>query len=276
VTIVVVAVLLAAFCAAPSVHAFGDRLLRTYFLFENQPLTASAAQAAYWTNVNAAGCDPRFGYQYSNPSGISKSNPTFLFYTAAGQLAGFGIRVWGTLPAPLLKAGLWIPALDGEADAYDIYLQTRSPSTLCSGAPDSNAVGNTLNINGNFPIPLNMSVAEEAGWVSGNCIYQMGIHHAYDIAQPFNQTWDASTLVPVMPMYEPTTGNINAILINIWNYQRTEPIGVCEGPFTSGLFCKNWCANTNCHFDGVSIWTTLHWHFVDPSTISCSAAPCQL
>jgi hypothetical protein len=50
-----------------------------------------------------------------------------------------------------------------------------------------------------------------------------------------------------------------------------------EGPFTSGLFCKNWCADSGCAFDiGSRWWTTLHFHFVDPASISCSGAPCVL
>jgi hypothetical protein len=59
-------------------------------------------------------------------------------------------------------------------------------------------------------------------------------------------------------------------------WRQTEPLGMFEGPFTSGLFCKNWCANSKCAFDTVGIWTTMHFHFVNPASISCSGAPCVL
>jgi len=267
-------VLLLSYTATPA-NGFGDRLLRTYFLFANQPLTLTAATTNGWFNLTSQ-CDPNVGLKYSNPWGISRFNPTFLLYTSAGQIAGFGVRVWGSVPETLVLNGLWIAAAD-EPGAYDIYLRTRSPEILCSGQSDnSNPLGDRLEINGNLSIPLTMSGAQASGWVMGNCLYEMGIHHAYDISAPGKQTWNKDTLAPVLPMYEPSSGRINAILINVGNYQNTEPLGVFEGPFTSGLFCKNWCSNSGCTFKGVTVWTTLHWHFVDPSTISCNSAPCQL
>lgn len=42
----------------------------------------------------------------------------------------------------------------------------------------------------------------------------MGIHHAYDLAAPGKQTWNPTTLVPVMPMYDAKRTTINAILFN--------------------------------------------------------------
>jgi len=258
----------------PVAHGFGDRLLRTYFLFMEQPLTMRDAISQGWTNMSS-GCDKRFGYQFANPDGIYSTSPTMLYYTAAGQLSGFGVRVWGKVPDTLLESGLWYPTND--PNAFDIFITTRSPSLFCSGETDEKQVlGDRLNINGHFPIPLNMTAAQATGWVEGNCIYQMGIHHAYDVRYPGRQSWDATSLVPVLPMYEPSTKKINAILFNVWVYQWTEPIGVFEGPFTSSLFCNNWCADSGCKFDQVTVWSTLHWHFVDPTQISCTAARCQL
>jgi hypothetical protein len=50
-----------------------------------------------------------------------------------------------------------------------------------------------------------------------------------------------------------------------------------EGPFTSGFFCKNWCVNSGCTFDiELHPWTTMHFHFVNPSSISCNGSPCVL
>lgn len=257
-----------------SADGFGDRLLRTYFLFQKQPMNMSDAINAGWYNLSSS-CDPTFGYQFAaSASGATRYNPTFLFYTASGQLAGFGIRVWAHVSPQLVSAGLFMPVSSG---VYDIYITTRSQKMICSSTMDEDVpIGDRLNINGQFSIPLTMADAESSGWVMGNCIYEMGIHHAYDLSAPGNMSWNPSTLVPVMPMYDAVTHNINAVLFNVWNYQYTEPLGVYEGPFTSGLFCDNWCANSGCNWRGIDIWTTLHWHFVDPSSISCSGAPCVL
>jgi len=273
VVVVLACVLSGSFLIAPT-DAFGDRLLRTYFLFSPQPTTMNDAIAQGWNNVSS-GCDPNYGIRFSNPYGISHYNPTFLHFTSAGQLAGFGIRVWGDVPSQLLDAGLWNPAPD-VSGANDIYLSTRASGLMCSGRTDATqVVGDRLLINGIFPIQLNSTSAKSNGWVEGRCLYQMGSHYAYDLNAPGNQTWNPTSLVPVLPMYSPSTGNINAILFNVWNLQWTEPLGVFEGPFPNGLFCANWCKDTGCTFEGVSVWSTLHWHFVDPSTISCTGARCQ-
>jgi len=255
-------------------NGFGDRLLRTFLLFKNQPLTRQAAASQGWTPFNGEACDATRGIAYSNSAyGPTEYNPTMLYYTSGGQLAGFGVRVWGTMSQALQQAGMITEVSDG---VYDIFMLTRDPATICSGATYPQQIGDRLLLGGFFPIPLNMSGAEASGWVMGNCIGRMGIHHAYDIADPGNQTWNASTQAPVLPMYDAKRHTINAVLINVWNLQDIEPIGVWEGPFINSLYCLNWCSNSGCNFPGVTVWTTLHWHFVDPSSISCTGAPCIL
>lgn len=125
---------------------------------------------------------------------------------------------------------------------YDVFLTTRDPNTVCTSQTYSQVLGDRLLLNSFFPVPLNMSGAEQAGWVShfktidersgltrslslslfqvmGNCIGRMGIHHAYDLASPGNQTWNWQTQVPILPMYDAVRHSINAILFNgelIW------------------------------------------------------------
>jgi len=254
---------------------FGDRLLRTFILFRNQPLTVSQVIAKGWEPFMGNSCNSQYGgIPYSHSAyGPSEFNPTFLIYSPAGQLSGFGVRVWGSMSSYLVKNNMMIQVSN---NVYDIFLTTRDPSSVCSGQTYSQVLGDRLLLNGFFPIPLNMSGAEASGWVMGNCIGRMGIHHAYDLAAPGNQTWNPSSLVPIMPMYDAQRHTINAVLFNVWNLQDIEPLGVWEGPFPSSLFCLNWCANTGCHFSGVTVWTTLHWHFVNPSSISCRSASCVL
>jgi hypothetical protein len=169
-------------------------------------------------------------------------------------------------------------------------------------------LGDRLMINQEFNIPLTMGDAEKAGWVMGNCINKMGIHHAYDLNQPGGQTWNVSSLVPVQPMYNVETEAISAVLFWMPDLQNIEPLGdwegrlrtqkdttnscffflllpnsylllsfsPSEGPFVVDLFCKNWCANSGCTFSDVTVFTTMHWMFTDPDLNSCTGAPCSL
>jgi len=254
----------------------GDRLLRTFLVFNNQPLTVDDAQSAGFTQFTD-GCT-QFGYGYakgSDGSGPSKGDSSILYFTEGGQLAGFGSRMFGEAPDALVEQGYWMTT-DSEDQAYDLILQTRDPSMVCSGDTDSHAVGDRLLINGIMNIPLIMDDAQSAGWIEGNCIGKMGIHHAYDLNYPFSQSWNVSSFVPVMPMYHPQTRHVTAVLLASSQAQRIEPFGVWEGPFINAFFCKNWCANTGCTFPGVMLWTTMHWLFGDPSLNQCAGAKCVL
>jgi hypothetical protein len=252
----------------------GDRLLRTFLLFKQQPLTVADAKSQGFV-MFTTGCT-RFGFGYASGSGgPTKSNSVILYYTQGGQLAGFGSRMWGEAPIPLVDQGYWMDTGVGD-DSFDIIVQTRDPTMICSNTVDGNKLGDRLVINGLMNIPTMAPLAESAGWVEGNCIPKMGIHHAYDLNFPSSQSWNASSLVPILPMYSATTGRVTAVLIASPDAQRIEPFGDWEGPFTNGLFCKNWCANTGCTFPGVTLWTTMHWLFEDPSTNTCAGARCSI
>jgi len=256
---------------------FGDRLLRSFLVFKQQPLTSDDAQDQGFTEFTD-GCT-QFGYGYAkgtDGSGPTKSDSAILYFTAGGQLAGFGSRMWGDAPQSLIDQGYWMTT-DSDEQSYDLILTTRDPNMICSGATDGNVLGDRLVINGVMEIPLAMPDAQMAGWVEGNCIPKMGIHHAFDLNYPSSQSWNASSLVPVMPMYNPQTGAITAVLLASTDAQRIEPLfGDWEGPFPNALFCKNWCANTGCTFPGVMLWTTMHWLFEDPKLNVCDGAKCVI
>jgi len=83
---------------------FGDRLLRTFFVFKNQPLTPSDAEAAGFV-LFTDGC-AQFGYGYAKGSGgPSRSDSEILYFTEGGQLAGFGSRMFGNAPDNLVDQG---------------------------------------------------------------------------------------------------------------------------------------------------------------------------
>lgn len=265
--------------AAVSAADIGTHVSRTYGLFKELPLTASDALAAGWSayNGSAAACDGVYGVVYAqngDGSGPSKGSQSIVSYTSAGQLNGFGVRVWGNPSPMLIDAGYWRPAGDG---AYDILFTTRDSSLVCSNNTAPELIGDRLNIWGNVQsIALTMADAEAQGWVYGDCIPKMGIHHAYDLNAPGNQTWNWQSLVPAQPMYDAVTQNLNAVLVNMPDAQLVEPFGEMEGPFINLLFCKNWCPQPACSFAGTTLWSTIHFHLVPIDSISCTGARCNL
>lgn len=272
---VVVLVALVALQAPPPVRGdVGNLLYRTFLVFADQPLNVSDALSAGWSSIDYDYCDPNFGIAFSAGTPSAKNTP-ILYFTAGGQLAGFGERVFGQPPQALIDAGFWRYVSD---EVYDIIISTRDTSLMCSGDTDpyNPYLGDRLMINQQFEIPLTMSDAENAGWVMGNCITKMGIHHAYDLNAPGSQTWNVSSLVPVLPMYNADTQAVSAVLFWMPDLQDIEPLGEWEGPFIPSLFCKNWCSDSGCNFDGVTVFTTNHWMFTDPDLNTCGNAPCAL
>eukprot|EP01129_Flabellula_baltica_P016433 TRINITY_DN8750_c0_g1_i1.p1 TRINITY_DN8750_c0_g1~~TRINITY_DN8750_c0_g1_i1.p1 ORF type:complete len:273 (+),score=59.31 TRINITY_DN8750_c0_g1_i1:154-972(+) len=249
----------------------GDRLLRNFFSKEVMPLTMSQAGSIGWYPVTGR-CDPRFGIAYAHNGKPDKSNPQYVFYTSAGQIAGFGTKTWDKPPSELI-GDYWIDNGDG---TWDTYVHFRNTSIMCSGQITSDTLGDQAMLLQKYNVPLNNIEAKAAGWVMGNCIQGMGIHYAYDIHQPGNQTWNANSLFPLMPMYDSVKGDITAILIAIPRVERVYPFGGWEGPFPNFLFCKNWCASSDCHWKHTSWWSTQHWLFGNPDLQKCVGAPCAL
>jgi len=248
----------------------GDQLLRTFPQFISPPIILEGALEAGWMPYQQT-CNPILGFPY-----YMWPDPISLLFTAAGQIAGFGVRILGNVSTQLIEAGYLIP-VQGKPSAYDIFVVTRSSEFLCSGSNAPETIGDRLLINGRFPIELTAAAATANGWMSGMCMPQMGIHYSTDINKPGQNTWNAATLNPVIPLYSAQTGHIDGLLINTWNWQDSsmEPYGVWEQGITTPQFCMNWCANSGCHFNGVQQWNTLHWYFTNPTQISCTGAPCQ-
>jgi len=270
--------------AGPAAGGVGDRLLRTFLIFKNMPLTVNDAYNKGWDVYYYEGthCAHDLGVVMTEDGNApGKLDPTFLLFNyPAGQLSGFGVRAWGITPGPDLSPAFWKP-VEGEDDAYDLFIIFRN--NLCSTSNTSSSpLGDFASINGNFSIPLWANQATAAGWYPGNCIKRMGAHYWYDLASPGSMTWNADTMVPVLPMYltsGPQSGYLHAILVATPQLQWMEPIGEYEGPFPNFLFCKNACAKDQSacsQFTNSGIWSTMHWEFSDPSLADCANAPCSL
>jgi len=193
-----------------------------------------------------------------------------LFFGNDDSVVGMGMTVFEEPPTPLQS--FWLDNGDG---TYSMVLTFRNDT--CSGSTDAGSIGDQVVINQDgvnpMNVPLSATDAQDAGWTAGSCIKTMGVHWGYDITG--TMTWNSDTLLPLIPMYDYTYGNLSALMFNFPHPQRVEPFGIWEGPIPGPLMCKNFCSSDCNSFNCTSFYSTLHVWTTDykehtcPSTIYC-------
>jgi len=272
----------------------GDRVVHTVLRDKALPLTfQSALQSRTW--VRSGACIKGRGVPLVDKNGVSKGAPLVLYFQqSTGVLSGFSLRRWQPSNPNAWSDAYWeTPKTNVSCignTCSEITVVFRDVNTLCNGsltadpimsADDASvtSIGDRLSVGRTaFNIPLTSSEAQSKGWLEGNCIGHMGIHHSYISGRSgANGPWKSANMLPIQPMYDSTTGHINAILVqNPHPSTHVTPIGDWEGPFINMLFCKNWCKNTNCGFSDTNIWTSMHFFFRDSKSINCNHARCSL
>jgi len=247
-------------------QGIGDRLLRTAVLLKSLPLTSSDATSQGWTSLTD--CQAPYGIPFSySADGPSKSHPTTIYFTSGGQIAGVAVTISGTPPQNLLDLGYWQmqPWSNGR---YSVSVSFRDPAMVCSGETDGLTIGDRLVVAQIESIPLNSTGAEAQNWFNGSCLPTMGRHWGYDLSEAPAMSWTVENLIPVLPMYNPSTGNLHAFLIETPTLQLTEPFGEFENNFPMPLWCLNFCSWECLNTDAITI-ATLHFFLHDPNEISC-------
>eukprot|EP01126_Amoeba_proteus_P026958 TRINITY_DN266_c0_g1_i6.p1 TRINITY_DN266_c0_g1~~TRINITY_DN266_c0_g1_i6.p1 ORF type:complete len:305 (-),score=51.46 TRINITY_DN266_c0_g1_i6:115-1029(-) len=245
----------------------GNNLIRTYTKYVDLPQNRTSAEREGWQTTGE--CNPALGvpyaYQSSDPS---VDYPLTLYFTEAGQLAGTGIEVYGSVENSLLEAGFWIPSGNKQ---WHLSVTFRPKSELCSSVPSNNTFGDRLIINADT-ISRSLPVLEEdaisGGWFKGSCFYGMGYHYFYDLESAPNMSWQSKNLLPVVTMYN--NGRIHAFFFasstvqqGLLNAHWWEPI-----PLPNLLMCKNTCS-PDCTFAGTALWSTFHVYLHDISEATC-------
>jgi len=253
---VIVCVALAVFLAALTVQAvnpFGSNELGNGFVLNALakyplPRTTDEIQSGSWRNLSTY-CVPGRGYPYAmSDKGSSSKFPVTLYFAANGQVAALSVRTNNPVAQPL--QGYWESPRFGicEKDGcMDLFMLFRDPSSVCdSSKVYREAGGDRLVVGGSrtVKIPIVGTDAQKSGWYLGNCIPGMGTHWALNAVKAGGSTFNASTLFPIMPMYDSDTGHINAILVNSPHVNKIWPFGGWEGPFPNFLMCKNWCSGS--------------------------------
>jgi len=257
-----ITILVLFFASVQSFSGIGDRIWRTFLVFDPLPLNVDDAENNDWYTSNSS-CDNNLGIRYQQ-DGL----PIVLYFTLGGQVSGLGI-IRNDKPVSTLIPDFWKPLND--TGHYEITLSFRNANSgiLCSGNTAQEVIGDSLWINQDsiaMPIGLTKDQASELEWTEGHCITKMGTHWAYDTNTHPYISHTIATLVPIFPMYNDNTGLLSAFLVHSNYVEKVEPFGIWEGPFIPYLFCKNLCPP--CTFD-TNFFSTIHFMLTDPSMNIC-------
>jgi len=271
----------------------GDRVLHTVLKNSAFPLVITDALfSGNW--VRAGGCVSGRGVPVVDKNGVSKGAPLVVYYQqSSGYISGFSLRRWDQNKANSNADQFWeVPKVNascsGNNYCVDITVIFRDPKQVCNSSTTELSVSSSSSVASigdrivvgakGMVVPLTSAAAKSAGWLEGNCIPHMGIHYSYIYGRSgTNGPWSIANLFPIQPMYDSSSGHINALLVqNPHATTHVTPFGAWEGPFINLLMCKNWCKNTSCGFKDTKIWTTMHFFFRDPSNINCNGARCSI
>jgi len=246
-----------------SSQGIGTSLFRTYPIYDALPMNVYDAANQGWSNYTW--CVPNLGAAWSIPSGgPDELKPITLYFTAGGQISGIGITHYGQP-----DNDWWIPTVDGH---FYLSVTFRTSDNMCdSEYKYQEPLGTQVVLNQGsqptFTMPLNEEDATSAQMTKGGCIATMGTHWALDLATAPNMSWNASNLLPVMPMY--FQDEISAILFNTPNIQLgSYPLGPWEVPLIEELMCYNFC-DDSCSWSN-PMWNTMHFFFTNYEQNTCT------
>lgn len=100
-SIFLIALVLASSCVLGQTISIGDALTSSYKGFNSLPITNTSAASSGWARYGP--CIPGLGYPWSaQPGGPDRSSPQTLYYSAAGQVSGMAVDIFGSVPQALL------------------------------------------------------------------------------------------------------------------------------------------------------------------------------
>jgi hypothetical protein len=279
-----------------------------------QPLVADFAGGS-----GPAACTADTGTPWTHGGKLARDTPYALHFSAAGQLAAITVSVFQNRYSPgsaylatMIDRGYltndtvahsltWAGANDWEPYVGSFTVSFReSGASLCDTTTTFDELLGTriavLSHGQVYPaasaqtpprravthvLPRTAAAAEAEGYVRGACFDGMGWHYFKDLVAPDRTiSWEASNLMPIVPMYNPIHGNLNAIFFASAVVQQSngffpaanswEPV-----PLTNSMQCANFC-DSSCGFAGAASWdrrwSTMHFYFHphSQSDLTCS------
>jgi len=273
--------------------SLGDRLDQTFTNIHQRPIYSDEAIADGWSKAGWKNalmdyeCVPGLGIRYEKPD-----EALSLYYTALGQLSGIRVEFNDVNPelgksgffAPSPTAGQFFLNIGFRSDALDavcvrdrIFNEPVGTGITVFSAPGLPELPMQLR-----QIPMTTANASKApGWRLGACINHLGTHWLYDLKAPGEFPGLAADMHPIIPMYNPYSGALHALLFTIGNDQgdATGRRGWEPKPLPNAFMCANFC-DAACDWPDAREWSTMHLFFNDdygplvcPADLVCHVKP---
>jgi len=261
----------------------GDRFELNHFVWNAQPLDVAGAKTNGFLPVKGGpwaggACAKGLGVGYAVGGAPSKNHSTTLYYSAGGQLSGYGLSVFGKPTVALKKmialgyyVGYGIPGLGGKPH---LALGFREGDVCDPARTFPEAVGTHVVINPPTQakkVPLTAKAAAADLYHQGACIEGMGTHWIKDLKAKPGMSWVGGAVSPVVPMYDEASGELRSVFITSPSAESVAPTtGWDAFPADNALMCWNFC-EADCPFTGTDQWRVSHMYFKDHGEVSCPA-----
>lgn len=224
--------------------------MQAYTVYNPNPITVAEATSQGWTKAGT--CIDGLGLHYEK-----YGSKVALYYTAGGQVSG--VRVYieydDGVKENLVHNGFF--TVDGKRHYAEVGFRNDAGNSVCDASHQfAEPIGTSLTVSPENPsavfkhIPLAAEDATAMAFHKGSTFDGMGTHYFYDISDRSGSlSWYASELMPLVPMYHPVTGKIQAIFVAATSRQQTifppssngwEPV-----PLVNAAMCQNLCDH-NC------------------------------
>jgi len=294
-----------------NVEQWPDFLVSRFDTFDKRPINTDEAIEMGWQKIDNQ-CEPSLGEPWLYGGVHSAKYSATLYFTPQagnipGSISGIEVDVYGQIDETLIGSYFSEKrvAADGPYYSLAVGLRNSDKEDLCSIEATlkppiekhiaiAPSMANTLIPNSKYSPEL------FENWQEGSCVPRMGVHWIRDIAGGRELSYKYGDTVPVVPMYDPTDGELIAFFflapeglqnwqpdkgckllqptgytsecLSVMNFWDVGP-GLHQANIPPLYICSNLCGD--CQFTGSfdGKFTTMHWFLRDTKNLTCHPGP---
>jgi len=273
-----------------------------------QPLPTNTADAAAngWSKANSP-CDPYLGEEWLYGGEYSADTSASVYFTpevgdVPGVLSAIEAHLYGHVEESLIGSYLTDKkkSKDGTYYGLPVALRNAEEEGLCDTEKPVSAGNNPYVKINPAMVGRNVPTTEDSeellsDWKEGSCINGMGYHWETDIEGGKNLSYEASKLVPVVPMYNSVDGSINGVFLMATSRKQRWPAecehsvdfpailqcgtanfgnlnfwdmgpGLTQETVPPLYMCSNFCGECKLTGSHDGYYQTMHWFFKDTAS----------
>jgi len=247
------------------------------------PTTTAEASDQGWMKSDEA-CDSLLGEAWLFGGELAINSPVTMYFTpevggVAGVVSGIEVDYYGSMQENLIGTYFSEERTSSDGTYHSLAVALRSDDLCDTANPATPGNAEYIAISpsmANQIVPTHEDSPElQSDYKEGSCLQGMGYHWFQDVVGGPELTYEADTVVPVVPMYDSEDGTLNGIFFmatnakqtgskpNFENFWDASPGLSQANTFMDGTnpFCANLCGG--CQFTGSDdgMFATMHWFF---------------